>query len=420
MSRNSKESLYGDLLWNYVSLAIMSLSGLLLNCLIALVYDVAIVGIYNRTYAWYCICSQITVMGIHMSVLRLIPENKEDIEKCKQIVSSALIVCIVFSLICIVLIELLFPYIIVNNPLLLKSMQLAMPGLLFFSINKVLLNCLNGLLDMKAYAFFQSLRYIFMIGIVAYISFQNIKGEYLSLCYLLSELMLSILLYIYLNRRKLIRGKIKLDIIKQHIQFGLAIIPANMVVELNTKVDIVCLGFFLHDDFWIGIYSFAIIFIEGFYQLYVVIRKFFNPRITESYLCNNFVKNMEEMKAHLKTYSRILSPIVLLLIIIGYYIICHLIKRTEYIIGIQFLLIIGSAIVFSGRKIIFGNIFSQTGFPLYESMINLFTVTINFVFNLIFINCWGVYGAAYATAVSHIAYGVLITKAAKKKLMIKI
>ena len=46
-------------------------------------------------------------------------------------------------------------------------------------------------------------------------------------------------------------------------------------------VDIICLGVVLGDDFLIGIYSFAILFVEGFYQLYVTVRRSINPKITD-------------------------------------------------------------------------------------------------------------------------------------------
>lgn len=418
--RISGKKLHKDLIWNYGSLAIMSISGLLLNCLIALFYNASIVGIFNSTYAWYCILSQITVLGTHMSVLRLIPEYKEDIEICKQILTSALAVSMICSIICVVLMELFLPCILIDSPLLLKSMQFAISGLFFFSINKVLLNYLNGFLYMKSYAVFQSLRYVFMIGIVFFMGIMKIDGEYLSACYFLSELMLFVLMFFYLYCSRLLGRRIKLKYIIEHIRFGLSILPANMVVELNTKVDIVCLGFIMQDDYWIGIYSFAVIFTEGFYQLYIVIRKFYNPKLTESYFGGDFISEVAEMKNTLKRYLRILSPLILSLIILGYYIICCIINHKEYSIGIEFLMIIGISIAINGREIVFGNIFSQTGFPLYESFINLITVITNFILNIVFILHWGVHGAALATAISYMVYGIGITYGTKKRLKIQI
>lgn len=408
------------IIWNYGSLIILSISGFLFNCLIIHFYDAAALGVFNRTYAWYCVLSQITVWGVHMSVMRWIPEYQEKHDEKEKIFLSALIVILVFSSLCVIVLERILPYILVDNRNLLASMQLAAPGLIFFSLNKIILNYLNGLSQMKIYAFFQSIRYIIIVVSIYITGKLKCEHIWLSFCFTESEIIVFLLSIFYLLYKKLFGKRISMKYIKEHIKFGTRILPANMVVELNTKVDIICLGFVLGDDYLIGIYSFAILFVEGFYQLYVTVRKSINPRITEFYVSNDLQRGIEKMNLNLKKYLRLFSPIALCMLVAGYCVLCYILNQNTYIVGVKYLVVICLAIMISGRKIVFGNVFSQTGFPVYESVINTVTVAVNFIFNFILIYLFGLLGAAIATAISHITYGIIIHYFAKKKLNINI
>lgn len=415
-----KNGMLEGIVWNYGSLIILSVSGFLFNCLITYFYDVAALGVFNRTYAWYCVLSQVTTWGVHMSVIKLIPEYKENHRERDKIVNTALTDVFLIAGIGVILIESIVPYIITDNGNLLRSMQIAMPGLLFFSLNKVILNYLNGLSEMKPYAVFQSIRYISIVFIIWVLGICRCNNIWLSFSFAGAEIIVFVTALAYLLYRKLLGRGICVQYIREHIRFGTHILPANMVLELNTKVDIICLGFVLKDDYLIGIYSFAILFAEGFYQLYITVRRSINPKITECYVVDTLQQGVEELSVNLKKYLRLLSPIALLLIAAAYYAICCLLGQKDYMIGLKYLIIICIAIIISGRKIIFGNIFAQTGFPVYESVINLITVASNFFLNLLFIYLWGLLGAAIATAVSHLVFGLIMHYCAQKELRVNI
>ena len=85
-----------------------------------------------------------------------------------------------------------------------------------------------------------------------------------------------------------------------------------------------------------------------------------------------------------------------------------------------YLAVISVAIIVSGRKIIFGNIFAQTGFPARESFVNVVTVVSNFALNIVLILGFGLLGAAVATAVSYLIYGYTLRYYTKKELKITI
>lgn len=415
-----KNNFVEGLIWNYGSVAILSVSGFLLNFLIIFFYDATALGVFSRAQAWYGILSQITVWGVHMSIMKLIPECKDDRQERESILSSAFAGVLAFSVICVVIIEAALPWIITNNRGLLTSMQMIAPALVFFSLNKVLLNYLNGLSEMKAYAFLQSLRYIIIVITILLFGILRCDHMRLTLCFLGAEIVVFAVSVGYLIHKKLFIKKISLKYVKEHAKFGTCILMSNMVTELNTKVDIICLGFILGDDYLIGIYSFAVLFADGFYQLFYVVRRSINPKITEYHVKGKLQEGIAAINANLKKYLRVLSPLALAALGVGYYILCCLLHQKEYLVGLQYLLIICTAIILSGRKIILGNIFAQTGFPTCESIVNTITVVSNFSLNIILIYIWGLSGAALATAVSYIIFGCALRYYANKELKVVI
>ena len=103
------------------------------------------------------------------------------------------------------------------------------------------------------------------------------------------------------------------------------------------------------------------------------------------------------------------------IILFVYYVVCLVIGDKSYRIGLIYILIICCAISLNSKKIIWGDILSQSGYPLNESKINLFTVVSNFLLNILCIPFLGTIGAALATAMSHFVYGFFLKRETKRK-----
>jgi len=405
--REQKELVSG-LVWNYGSLVILSLSGFVFNCLIMCFYDATALGVFNRVYAWYCVLSQIAVMGVHVSVTPHVAEARMDRNALGNILFSALACVAVISIIVVLALEIVLPFLIVNNQVLLLGMQMVVPGLLGFSVNKVLLNYLNGLSDMKAYAFFQSMRYVLISIVILVLALLGKESGWLPFSFCAAEIILFLAIAIYLLVNGAWKGRASWSWVRRHLQFGVMVFPANMVLELNAKVDIICLGLVLGDDYLIGIYSFATLFTEGFYQIYVVIRRNINPKLTEAAAKGRLQQFICGFNDKTRKLYPILSIIAIVALTGGFSLICVILRKREYLSGILVIFIISVSIVLSGKEIIYGNIFAQTKHPIYESLVNVITVLINFTFNLAMIYFWGMYGAAAATALSYLVYGFLV------------
>lgn len=404
-----------NLFWNYLSLIFMAIAGLLMNSLIIYFYDSSVLGMFNETYAWYMILSQITVWGIHMSVLKYVPEQEDDIER-GSILKSALFIAAIVSLFFIVLAEgLLF---FLGNIPWKSSLQIAVAGLVFFSLNKIFLNYLNALSEMTPYAFFQICRYMLLIVSIIVISLYGLRGEMLAWIFPVTEGLIFVILFIYLYKRNMMKGTIYSSCIKKLFIFGIKILPSNMVAEMNTKVDVVCLGFLTDDTARIGVYSFAILFSEGFYQMFVTMRKMINPLIAKENAQSRLAEFMRFIQEKTKKYLVLGTAIAYVFVLCAYFLLYMFMLSYEYYVGIVYLAIVCFAIALNGKEIILGNMLAQAGYPLAESKLNMVTVLSNTIFNIVFISLWGTIGAAIATSVSYFVYGLYLKKSVKTCLAI--
>lgn len=405
------------LILNYMSLGLMAISGLLMNTVIAAYYGAEVLGIFSETYAWYLIISQLAVWGIHMAIVKMVPEETDD-KKRGAVLKTGLILVILSSLLITGISEgaLLF---MADLPWQ-HSMQIAFTGLMLFSVNKVLLNYLNAVSRMNAYALFISLRYLCFGLIIVIESWLGLTPDYLAVVFPGTEIIVFFAMATYFVAKEQFIGKAQKNIAGKMMYFGTKIIPSYMVMELNTKVDVVCLGALANDVSQIGIYSFAVFFTEGFYMFYVTIRKIINPDISKANVENNLEERISEINSGLNKYTRLGGTTAFLGIMAVYFITCLIFGRIEYGFGIVYIAVIGLSILINGKSIIFGDLLAQTGLPLDESILNIVTVGANFILNIILIFLFGTMGAAVATAISYFIFNWYMKWRVRRRIRISI
>ncbi len=406
-----------EIIWNYISLIVMALAGLLMNTVIVVFYNANALGLFNEVYAWYMVLSQFAVCGIHMAILKFVPENFEW-DKKNTFLGTGLVITIATSLICISVAEIVS--LSLNDESWRISMSVAYIGLVFFAVNKVLLNYLNAIQRMVAYAVFNSFRYFLLAGILLVLSIIHVDPFWLAAVFPISELCLMIALFAYCFTIVRTRFTFERKIVRQLFGFGIRIFPSNLVLEFNTKLDVICLGFILKDREQIGIYSLAILFAEGFYMLYITIRKLVNPSISESNAQGRLEEKIGEIKEWIGKYVRIGGIIAFIGVVVVYYLYCMVLKKPDHYIGEIYIVLIGIAMVLTGRYIIFGDILAQIGMPSEESLLNLLTVICNLVLNVVLITILGTVGAAIATACSHFVFAFHLRMRVKKRIGLKI
>ena len=175
-----------------------------------------------------------------------------------------------------------------------------------------------------------------------------------------------------------------------------------MLIELNTRVDIIMIGIFMSDE-KVGIYSFAALFAEGFYQLLIVLQNILNPIIARNFSeskLDEIYKKFKNIKQ--KTYKALIF--ICIFSVIFYPLVLNIItNKNEFADSyIPFSILVIGITIASGY-IPFYNIFSMSDMPRLQSIFMLFIFLTNVIANLIFIPIFGIYGAALGTGTSFIA-----------------
>lgn len=393
------------LIWNYISLVFMALGGLCFSILIGYFYDAEALGYFNTFYAIYIAVSQVAVWGCHSAITKKVSETPDNNSLSKSYFVSGIIIAIFVSVVLyITLILLLFIF----DGSLLGYTNFEINALLFgvcaFAINKILLGYLNGQSRMKEYAVFQTLRNIFISGFIILVAIFHFDRKYLIWSFFLAEVLLLICEMPSLCKGGFEGLRIKKEILKEIFTFGYRIMPSNMVLELNSKADILCLSFITGDERLVGIYSFAVLFAEGFYQVFVVVRRSINPKITQQYLSKTFKEYYDKTNRLFNRVGYLLAVGCGIAILIVHRLAGLVMKDSIYQQGTMALFIVTVAIVINYKSIIWGNALSQTGFPKQESMVNIVTIFSNVAMNILLINLFGMIGAAVATGISYFVF----------------
>ena len=247
-----------------------------------------------------------------------------------------------------------------------------------------------------------------------------VNGEYLPSIFSISEFILFILLFI-----KIIPLIKSYDIskillwMKIHLIYGIKCFTSGIMVELNTKVDILLIGYFLSDK-EVGIYSFAAFFAEGFYQLIATLQNIYNPIIAND--ASNFrIQILEEkIKANKLKIYLVFSIFGIISIYLFSLLINHIEILNKYQESIQVFKTLILGIVLSAGYIPFFNLLSMSNKPSWHNLFMTCFVSSNILMNYFLIPLYGINGAAVATTISIVFSTILIKIFSRRIIKIKI
>lgn len=406
-----------DVLWNVFSLAVLAIGGIVVSLIIARWRGPEALGIFNQVFAFYIVLSQIGVGGLQFSVLKYVSYNQDDPTTCADITIVALILVGVISGVIAWGCYALAGWVagLLESPGVGFGLQLVAPGLVFFSLNKVLIMGLNGLRHMKAYAVFRALRFILIPISIMVIIQLGWPNAYLALALTLTEVILFVGLLIYVNVF-LFLMKVSANFrqwFQMHLSFGARGVFSGILIELNTRVDVIMLGYF-SSDAMVGIYSFAAIFAEGFSQLPLVLRWNVDP-IIGRYFSEENTEQISVLAGKIKKVFYPTMGLVSVLAILLYPILLNLwMPETAILISWSVFTIIMVGVILNAGYRPFGGIMLQGGRPgSYTLFIGGLALS-NVVLNMALIPILGVYGAAIATASVYIFEAILIVLSSKK------
>lgn len=412
LQREDLSSKFGqDILWNIASYGAMAVSGVVINLIIWLSYSPDVLGVFNQVFAVYVIASQFAVAGIHLSVVKYVAQYSSQVEIYRAVNTAAVLLATVIAGLSTILLWILSEPIgnLMNSPEVARGIIYIAPALFCFSINKVLLSIYNGLSQMKVYAVFQALRYLLILAALIALIIRQAPGEALPFAFTIAEGILLICLSISLFREFLIPPlKVLRRWLLNHLEFGLKGLGSNVLLQLNTRVDVLVLGYFM-TDYYVGIYSLVAIFIEGIYQFLIILRTVYNPLLVKLIT----EQRIEQLKSMIKRGVRITYRFMIIggVTAVLLYPLGMLISEDpqEFLRSWPIFAILMSGIVLSSGYIPFGQILVQAGRPGLHTIMTLMLVLFNFTVNMLLIPILGIIGAAAATAMAHVV-GVLLLK----------
>lgn len=399
-----------DILWTVGSFVILAASGIFINIVVAYYRGAEALGIFNQAYSVYIVGSQIAAFGIHYSVLRSAAYHETDSDKLGEILLSGLVPALVLGIVFAVVIFLMKPIFahLFSAPTS-EAIRFAALGLALFPATKVAIAFLNGLRRMKAFAAFQAFRYIVVAGVVTAVAASNVPFVYSALCFVIAEVatILGALAYI-LVRRLVGRWRVTRSWLVSHFIFGGKSLMAGMLGEINTRVDILCLGLLL-DDAAVGIYSFAAMLIDGIYHLLAMVRVNFNPILVGA------VRDKAWSDAQKLLHKSVrYAPLVIGAMSIGVFLFYWL--TTTFIVperglqaGLPSLLILLTGITLVSAYIPFDNMLLVGGYPGYQTVQQFTSVAVNVALNFALIPWLGIEGSAIGTCASYIASIFILT-----------
>ena len=393
-------ALGADLIWNLLSVGVLGVSGILLSVIIVYAYGPAALGQFNLVFAAYIVFSQVGAMGLHLSVLKHAAEFSNDPPQCAAVIRSGLLACAVFALGSAAVFALAAPVMerIFDSANMATSILLAAPGLALFSINKYLLATLNALSRLRLYAAAQALRPLGLLGGVALCYGFGRPAHEFGAVFTFAEAIVFIAAFPFVARAARGHGRVRTrEWLRRHLVFGVSAFPSNLLIELNSRLDILVLGLFLSDRL-VGIYSFAAVLAEGIYQLPMVVRTVLNARLV-TLLAKGDKATLRELVGAVSRRTAAAMVGVAIVTMAAYPIAIDVLRLSPDLHeGWIVLAILLAGIVLGSGYVPFGNILMQGGMPARHSMATTWVIVGNILLTFALVPLFGLVGAAVAMA----------------------
>lgn len=404
-ARWKSQKLTRDIVYTLGSFVVLALSGMVINLVIASTRDAAALGVFNQAYAVYIIASQLATLGLHYSVLRHTALHDADPSQRGRLLWTAAVCALCLGATAAVVVGscgALFARLF-DSDLTGRAVAMAGPGLLLFSLNKVLLAYLNGLRLMKAFSLLQAGRYLMVMAGVAGVAVSSLPMEWATLAFFVAEACTLAGAVLYLARAGHLRERgFDRAWLGTHLRFGSKGLVAGMFAEFNSRIDVLLIGVFLPDR-EVGIYSFAAMMVDGLYHVLAMVRLNFNPLLV------TVLRDKDELQARtlLARSLRLVVPATLALGLLAmaalWFLAVFVAPQKGLLEGMPSLLILLTGLVLVSAFVPFDNLLLVSGHPGYQTLQQLITVGANTALAVVLLPPLGIAGAACGTALSYLA-----------------
>ncbi len=404
-----------DTLWSYGAMTAMAAAGLALNLLIAAFSGATALGVFNQIYAVFVIAGQLAALGLHDSVQvalasRNTPRRAGYDDTSAAIVLSALVAGLMNGLLAAGMFYLLAPAIgsMLDSAPVAAGLSMAAPGLGLFILNKVGMGVLQGQLRLRLLARLQILRIGVLFAAGLWVVLARRDPALFGLAFSAGELALSLPLTWYVWPKGdggEDDGSLRLWL-RRHYGFGLRALSHGLLSEAYIRIDVLMLGFFAGDA-EVGVYSFAALFIEGLFQVAVVIRTVINPRLAALLARGERIVPLLRRAGGAAFIICTGTALLLwwLLPLAGMYFVGDVAMAARPVFAVLAAGMCVYALLVPADQMLL-----QGGYPGRQSLLMVWNVLMNAVLNFLLIPLYGAMGAAMATAAAFVlaALGALI------------
>ncbi len=360
------------------------------------------------------IITLIIVFGLNTSILKLCSERIKDNLKLKYLGISIKVSLIIFIITYIASLvfnyyNLISPDIFIDNKITLIVI-IALP----IAMRSLISTYLKANQKIKVYTKIEFINKIInVILIVLLIINKNIEGYIFALIISNYSQLLIYGIIFRKNIKDIIEVKFNKNKIKKIIDISKHSIFANFLGLLMSSLDIILINYIIINKELIGYYAFAQIIISFIRILQLSINEVIAPNLI------NLNKNKIEFYNLFKKYKYSTYLLNTLITLFCYFIIPIFIKlvfKMKYLESINIFKILILGFYFWSILSPNGIALLATGNIKVNNQIYFTTIIINFILNIIFINKFGIIGAAYATSISYFISAILSTIISPKKI----
>lgn len=410
-----------DVAWNVASLAILGVAGLALNVLIGEHWDESTLGVFNQALAAYTFFSMAAVGGIDRSALRAVAGAGGDRARVASAARATLVPTALLAAVVALLYWLARAPIatVLESPGVADAIEASAPGLFFFAVNKVLLAIVNGEGRMRAFAAYQSLRYLGILAALYGAMRMDVDGDRLMVVFTASEAFL--FLVAGADVARVLRGAPRAwaGEMRAHVDFGVRSAFSGVLLELNAKVDVWMIGIAMSDAA-VGVYTYAAMLAEGLYQLVVVLQNVYNP-ILARHLAAGDHDAVRELVRRGRTWSWLGISAVAAVAVVAFPVALSIVgARPEFLAAHAPFAILAAGIALASGYLPFGQILLMGGRPATHTIWMATTVLANVAGNALLIPRYGLVGSAAATAAAMALSVVLLRVLTRAKLGVRI
>jgi O-antigen/teichoic acid export membrane protein len=404
-----------DTAWTFSAFGVFAVGGAFICLFVAGRQGGEALGVFNQVYALYVVAAQLATLGIHDSAQKHVAQHADD-PALVRAVSRGAVAAVLRTAIPVALVFGLgasFIGRLADSEPVGRGVLVVAPALVLFALNKTLLGVLNGQRRMRAYALGQIARSaIIALGVVG-VGLSPLPDWALVGGFALAELMLCPALLVALRAEL---GRAPADEAAswraKHLRFGARALPNSLLAESFIRIDILMLGL-LTSDAEVGLYSLAALFVEGLYQIAIVVRTVANPLLVKLWAAGR--------RAELAAFCRRIGAVSLLgasAVGAAVYLAfpwLDLWLSAPLVAGAGELLpVLLAGLVVAAAFVPSDHLLLQAGRPGKQSLLMTANVALNVALNAVLIPRYGPLGAAFATAAAFVGSAIALNLAAAR------